>query len=507
MTLLLAGALGTHSAHAGLYVMRNCDVPGRGYSSIGSWRTIEMASGIAMTNRCASGGGIAFEFTGSRLVPAGAGPMLALARPTSGAQSEIKFIKATVWYAARLAGTGGPLHFHSLYFDAARDYHLGVSNGPPGAENLVLEQQFSPIDTTLYKIGLSCGLPTGPSGADCLAADNVPLQIRGMEVTLSEDSQPIVSQTGGTVLEGGHQSGIRTLTYSVFDRQSGLTKVDVLLGDAVVASRDLTARCTYDDFTVCTQSDDATLAVDTRAVPNGTHPLTLRVYDAATNERVVNVANAVDVRNEIDLDGPATLAARFAGSTRATLTAPFSRRVSIRGQLTGASPLGRDGAQIDVLTQTDRRGAREVVTGRVRTRADGTFSYVLPRSQPSRAIRLAYRPHGPGGAASPRLRLRVRAASNLRASLRGRIIRFSGRVLSRPLPQAGKRVMMEGRAPGFAWSVFRSLRTDRKGRFRGKYRLPIRRPGVKLEVRAVIPTENGYPYLRYRTRAVRLRVR
>lgn len=242
-------------------------------------------------------------------------------------------------------------------------------------------------------------------------------------------------------------------------------------------------------------------------MPNGTHPLTLRVYDAAANERIVNVANAVDVSNEIDLDGPVKLAARFAGTNRSTLTVPYGRRVSIRGRLTGASPLGRDGAHIEVLTRTDRRGAREVATGRIRTRADGTFSYVLPRSRPSRAVRLAYRSGGLGSAVSARLRLRVRAASNLRASLRGRTIRFSGRVLSRPLPKAGKRVVMEGRAPGFAWSAFRSLRTDRKGRFAGTYRLPIRRPGVKLEVRAVIPTETGYPYLRYRTRAVSLRVR
>lgn len=211
VALLLTGVLGSHPAHAGSYVMRNCDVPGRGFSSIGPWHTLEMTPGIAMVDRCASGGGAAFEFTGPRVVPAGMGSTLALARPTSGAQSEIKLIKAAVWYAARLAGTGGPLHFHSLYFDTARNYHLGVSNGPPGAENLVLEQQFSPIDTTLYKIGLSCGPPTGPPGADCLADDNVPLQIRGMEVTLSEDSQPIVSQTGGTVLEGGRHSGVRTL--------------------------------------------------------------------------------------------------------------------------------------------------------------------------------------------------------------------------------------------------------------------------------------------------------
>ena len=59
---------------------------------------------------------------------------------------------------------------------------------------------------------------------------------------------------------------------------------------------------------------------------------------------------------------------------------------------------------------------------------------------------------------------------------------------------------MEGRSPGSAWTQFKSLRTDSKGRFSGTYRLRVRRPGVVLKIRAVVPSENGYGYVSSRSR-------
>jgi hypothetical protein len=88
------------------------------------------------------------------------------------------------------------------------------------------------------------------------------------------------------------------------------------------------------------------------------------------------------------------------------------------------------------------------------------------------------------------------------------LVRFSGRVLSRPLPVRGKTVKLQGKAPGYAWSKpFAALRTDRRGRFAGSYRLHARRPGVKIQIRVVVPTERGYPYLSYHGRPATLRVR
>ncbi len=261
---------------------------------------------------------------------------------------------------------------------------------------------------------------------------------------------------------------------------------------------------------MCPPSDDQTLEVDTREVPNGSHDLTLRVTDAAGNQQVVHGERAIEVANE----GPAAptnalqyaLAANFKGTSRRTLTVPYGRRVSLRGRLTQGSKAAA-GIAVEVLERADRRGAPEKATRKVLTKADGSFSIGLATSRPSRVVRLAYRPAGAGQVVSPALKLRVIGASRMRASLRGRVVRFSGNVLSGPIPKRGKRVQMEGRSPGSAWTVFKNLRTDKKGRFSGTYRLRVRRPGVVLKVRAIVPSEAGYGYLSSRSRAVTLRVR
>lgn len=339
----------------------------------------------------------------------------------------------------------------------------------------------------------------------------MPMQVHGMELTLREDVLPTVSLPEGTLLDGGPQSGTRTVTYAASDPQAGLGKVEVLLGDIVVASRDLRPRCTYADFTVCPPSDSDTLAVDTRAVPNGSHGFSLRVTDAAGNVRVVQGERAVEIANEEPAQAPNALryaiTASFKGTSRRTLTVPYGSRVSLRGRLAEGPGAAAAGIPIQVLERADRRGTRERPTRTVTTKPDGSFAIGLATSRPSRVIRLAYRPAGAAQVVSRALTLRVIGASRVKASLRGRIVRFSGRVLGAPFPKGGKRVQMEGRSPGSAWTPFQSLRTDRKGRFSGTYRLRVRRPGVVLKVRAVVPREAGYGYLASRSRPVTLRVR
>ena len=358
---------------------------------------------------------------------------------------------------------------------------------------------------------MHCGPPLGPYAPEpCVPDHATPLVVRGMELTLGEDIPPTVTAPQGTILAGGRQSGVRTVTYAASDAQSGLAKVEVLLGDTVVKTHDLSPRCLYADLTVCPASDDEILEVDTRGVPNGSYNLTLRVQDAAGNERVVPGNRAVEVANTPPTESvpPYAIDAKFKGSDRAVLTVHHGRRTSLRGRLTqGGGPVGA-GRPIEVLERADLRGAREKKTRTVLTKADGSFSIGLATSRPSRFVRLAYRPLNATHAFSRALRLRVRAASRLQATLRGRLVRFRGRVLSGPVPKRGKRVHMEGRSPGSAWTTFKRVRTDRRGRFSGSYRLRVRRPGVALKIRAVVTSESGYgPFLAARSREVILRVR
>jgi hypothetical protein len=443
---------------------------------------------------------------------AGVTAAVELLKPETGPQNQIRLLKMAVWYSARLAGSGSQLHFHAAVRNSDGTFNPGVSNDPPGAENVFFEQPLSPTATRSYEVDLVCGpVSISATTEPCVPVVGVPVEIRGMEVTLSEDAPPVVSMPGGTLFGGGPQSGARTVTYAASDPQSGLAKVEILMDGVVVASHDLTPGCVYSDFTVCPASDDGTLQIDTRTVANGTHNLKLRVQDAAGNDRVVDGGTTIEIANEPVSGSTATalynLTARFGGSSRSTITVPYGRRVSLRGRLTRGLEPAPAATEVDVLERLDGRGGREVVAGHVRTQADGSFSYVLPSNRPSRRLRLAYRPVGANPAFSSALRLRVRAASSLRALLGGIVVHFSGRVRSGPIPKGGKRVRMEGRAPGSTWTSFATLRTNRIGAFSGKYRLRIRRPGVVLKIRAIVPAEDGYGYLGSRGKAVTLRVR
>jgi len=497
-------------ARAGTYEMWNCSVPARATSLLDPWVSTEwLVPNVSIIDACATGGGWGVNLAGTREVVGGYSAALTLSRPI-GPRSQIAFVKLTVWYVPRLSGSGQPMYL--LWNNYRSDGpHMTPVAVPPDSENAVAEFDLHP-DTAHVQLAFRCGLsevvsPTNP----CVGAHTVPLLIRGMKVTLSEDTPPVVFRLGGTLLDPGSQGDTRTVTYAASDPQSGLRKIEALLDGTLVGSNDLTARCTHSGFTVCPVSDDGTLQIDTRAVANGPRQLTLRVWDAAGNASEVNGDRAIEVANQSGR-APAdisvyTLSARFKSTPRSTATVPYGRLVSVRGRLTDSSRPVPAESPIEVLERRDAGAARDVLRARVKTKSDGSFSVVLVTTRPSRTVRLAYRPDGGGEVVSRPLKLRVRSASRLRASLRGRLVRFSGRVLSRPVARRGKRILLEGRSPGSAWTQFKSLRTDSKGRFSGTYRLRVRRPGVVLKIRAVVPSENGYGYVSSRSRAVALRVR
>ena len=117
----------------------------------------------------------------------------------------------------------------------------------------------------------------------------------------------------------------------------------------------------------------------------------------------------------------------------------------------------------------------------------------LVRALASRRIEVSS--SAPAGGTPRKLRLLVRAASTLGVTLRGVLVTYKGRVTAQPLPRAGKRIYLQGRAKGGVWQRFATRRTDASGRFAGRYRLRVRRPGVKLQFRVEIPRERGYPYV------------
>lgn len=433
-----------------------------------------------------------------------------LARPTEGPQSVIAIRRVRLWMVARLGGSGSSLFVAMSSGDGKGTVAQDIF-GPPGGDTLA-SPFVSPTlltDTALFYVVLSC---SGSAPDGCTPASINPLEIRGAEVTLFEDVAPTGTIDGGKLLEKGSQAGIRSVGYVVNDQESGVAQVSLLVGTTAVASHNFESECLHADFAACLRSRTGVLEFDTRSVPSGTYPVSLRVTDAAGNREVIQAADSILIANGdsgrtvANGDGAtanARLLASFAGGRNSSTTVPYGRATIVRGRLTNA--LGRPITHATVeVTETPALRKVGVRRGRVITTANGTFSYRIARRVTSRSIRLKYRFSlgSPNVAASRRLRLNVAAAGRLRVRLRGVQVTYNGTVLTRPIPRRGKLVYVEGRAAGGAWTRFAVRRTNRSGRFSGRYRLRVHRPGVRLQFRIQIPTEHGYPYVYGASRSV-----
>lgn len=149
-------------------------------------------------------------------------------------------------------------------------------------------------------------------------------------------------------------------------------------------------------------------------------------------------------------------------------------------------------------TTTDERGAFEVRVGAGASREIVAVTPVTPTLR--------------GGASRP-LRLAVRGRVGLRASaaiarVGGRPVVFTGIVgtAGAVIPDDGKVVELQFRLPGLPWQEFRTVRTDRRGRFRYSYRFADDDSrGARFQFRAVAPAQTGWPYLTASSRPVAVR--
>jgi hypothetical protein len=348
-----------------------------------------------------------------------------------------------------------------------------------------------PQNLSTFEIALSC---SGSTNDPCYLANAHPLEVRGVELTLDEDVPPVIGLQGGTLTTGGTQSGARSVSYTGRDEESGVAKVEGLLGDTVVGTQDFSGDCSYTDFNACPKWRNNDLTLNTRAVPNGSYVFRLRITDAAGNRTVAQAPNLVKVKNG-SLPSVNRLTARFVGTGRATATRAYGRPVTIKGRLTDAHGGGMPHRVISVLERREATGqvmrARNVTTG-----AGGGFVYRVTSRGPSRVIDCQFRMRiaNVDDVATRKLVLRVKAASSLRVSLHGVNVRYEGVVVSHPIPPRGKRVLLQGRVRGGPWQTFAFRRTSKRGRFSGRYRLRVYRPGIRLQFRVRVPAEAGYPY-------------
>jgi hypothetical protein len=234
-------------------------------------------------------------------------------------------------------------------------------------------------------------------------------------------------------------------------------------------------------------------------------------FRASAGDRAGNLGVSVSRRNgtAMRLRSPLKIAtALIVPSGRLNLA--YGSSTSYAGRLLSGrhAPLAK--ATVEVLERFgDGAEPRERVT-RVRTSASGAFSVPLAAG-PNREILASVAPSATmRGTSSQPLRLAVRSGVRLRVSaavakVGDRPVVFSGRVATAgtSIPPEGKAVQLQFRLPHLPWSEFRTIRTDRRGRFRYPYRFADDDSrGARFQFRAFVPAQAGWPYQPANSRAV-----
>jgi len=521
-------ALAPQSAAAGTYVMRSCNVPGQAPAPVGPWAWQHVTATVGF-NECAVGGGFGLQFGSTRrTVPRAQYAAIALERPPSGPKSAISIRQARLWLVARLSGSGSPAYAPLRAHSTSGSFQQTETFAPPGGDSLS-----SPIVTPAYGATTS-QLSTmlycsGGTPEDCYFDSQRPLEIRGAEVTLDESVLPAISLSGGTLLAGPAQSGIRSVGYSASDSESGIVKTEILLDDRVVAVRDFSGdanRCPHANWNACQEDVSDEVSVDTRNVEDGSYVLGARTTDAAGNTAVTR-AGSVQVRNQVSAGTvPATAPSAQIGqapgtptgihvthvnSTQTFVTSRLIRygsRATLRGVLRDPEGKPIPNAVVDVLLQTERKNSRlRKVISRT-TDADGRFEYKT-NPGPSRLVRFAYgRSAGDSSYVFAHdIRVRTKAGLTLhvnRNQLRnGQSLRFYGTIRGN---KQRKVLEVQVRKPG-GWDTIASVRSNSEGRWSWRYRFRRTYESTSYKFRARVRTESGFPYATGHSRSRSVRVR
>lgn len=191
-----------------------------------------------------------------------------------------------------------------------------------------------------------------------------------------------------------------------------------------------------------------------------------------------------------------------------SLELKYGKRATSTGRLVTAQGAAIAAAPIVVEGQL-RSGGPFVKVGVARTDAQGNFRFTVPAG-PSRTIRYRYDGTNTVRPAAAQLTTKVNAAARLKVDRRrlrnGQAVRFTGRLLGKPIPTAGKLVALQARV-GREWRTFATPRANAKGVFKHRYRFTATTGLRRYEFRAVVAREAAYPYEKGVSRIVKVTVR
>jgi P2-related tail formation protein len=199
------------------------------------------------------------------------------------------------------------------------------------------------------------------------------------------------------------------------------------------------------------------------------------------------------------LKATTSLSADLGGSPEPTVR--FGRQIRLAGRLTTGLRTPLAGMPVRVVERFAPGPGPAIRVSTTETDARGNYSLRLAPG-PSREVAANF----PGSAALGRsasapLSIGVRSAVRLRASsgvarVGGAPLVFRGAVAPpETIGPEGEAVQLQFRVPGGEWSEFRTVQTDRRGRFRYAYRFSDDDSrGARFQFRAYVPTQKDWPY-------------
>lgn len=237
---------------------------------------------------------------------------------------------------------------------------------------------------------------------------------------------------------------------------------------------------------------------DSNAYPAGEYEFRATAYDAAGNVATSQErSGGAAMRLRAPLKVPVRLLIR--GGKRSVR---YGRGIWFGGRVLAARRTPLAGVPVRVIERFAGGAAFSERVSTIRTDEGGGFGVRLAPG-PSREVIATVAPTATTrGASSSSLALAVNShlvlrASAARARVGGAPIVFRGKVASKgaAMPADGKVVQLQFRLPGLPWSEFRSVRTDRDGRFRYAYRFSDDDSrGVRFQFRAYAPAQAGWPF-------------
>lgn len=414
---------------------------------------------------------------------------------------------------SRLAAEDGQHGYLAVSPDAGSGLAFATTNDDQGHETGI------PAGNWRYLVArLECTVPN--EGNRCVgAASGAHTYVKQVRIVLTDTAPPSL-RIGGSLLSGGELRGPQTLEIAAADEGSGVQAVGVAVNGQPAAGEDLSGACNplpgnmTSRMAPCPASVMKTYTLETAKAPfhDGVNSIEVCVHDYSQSGAPNSACETREALTDnlcpgSPVGGGASVKARFGGNHRDRRTLAFHQRAVIRGRLRDAGGNPVAGAQVCIQGHTELPGRPYHLIGTAATNENGGFSFKLARG-PSRAIRVGYRSGAFETRADLLLRTRARSTFHLsrhRSRSRRRIY-FSGAI---PGPSSARRVVIvRATVPGAKRRyLVRRARTDALGRFRVGYIFaPVSRP-VRFAFWAVVPEQNGYPYVRGRSVDRYIRVR